>query len=83
MALRLNSLFRIGALPSNYCHRNTPYYEYSINTIRKCVPLKDFPNIASKNIYDLLYIDTQPEIEKMYPNYNWKDNWKKVTFNIY
>ena len=36
MALRLNSLFGIRMLPSKFCYNTTPYYEYSMDTIRKC-----------------------------------------------
>ena len=50
----------MGALPSNYCHRNTPYYEYSINTISKCVPLKD-SQIYSQRIFMIYSIQTHSQ----------------------
>ena len=86
MALRVNTLFGIRALPNKVCLINTPYYEYSIDTIRKSYHIKNFPNIGSKDIYKMLIVITQPEIEKLYPNYDWKSIWKNVLFkpiNIY
>lgn len=80
MALRVNTLFGIRALPNRVSHINTPYYEYSIETIRKCYHLKNFPNLCSRDICSMLYVVTQPEIEKMYPNYDWKAIWKNVMF---
>ena len=87
MALSLNSMFGIQNLPQIFNHKNTPYYEYCLETIRKCfLQLKDFPKVTSKKIYNMLFKITQPEIEKMYLNYNWNIIWKKVTFkymNVY
>ena len=86
MALRVNTLFDIRTLPDKVSHINTPYYEYSVETLRKCYHVKNFPNIRSKDIYNMLYVVTQPEIEKMYPNYDWKAIWRNVAFkpiNIY
>ena len=86
MALRVNTLFGIRTLPNRASHINTPYYEYSVETIRKCYHLKNFPKILSKDVYNMLYTVTQPEIEKLYPNYDWKSIWRNVAFkpiNIY
>ena len=80
MALRVNVLFGRRTLPNNVSHVNTPYYEYSMEIIRQCYHLKNFPNISSKDIYKMLYVVTQPEIEKMYPNYKWNSIWKNVMF---
>ena len=86
MALRVNTLFSIRKLPEKVSYINTPYYEYSIETIRKCYHIKNFPNVSSKDIYNMLYVVTQPEIEKLYPNYDWKSIWRNVAFkpiNVY
>ena len=86
MALRVGTLFGVRNLPNKVSHINSPYYEYSVDTIRKCYYLKNFPNVSSKEIYNMLYVVTQPEIEKMYPNYDWKSIWRNVSFkaiNIY
>ena len=37
-------------------------------------------NITSKDIYYKLFVVTQPEIEKMYPIYDWKAIWRNVVF---
>ena len=80
MALRVNGLFNVNELPDKVSYVNTPYYEYSVETLRKCYHVKNFPNINSKDIYSMLFITTQPEIEKLYPNYDWKSIWRNVTF---
>ena len=87
MALRLNSLFGIRTLPRNFSYVNTPYYDFCVDIVRKCfLKSNNFPNVSSRKIYDLLFNITQPEIEKMYPNFDWCSIWKNVTFkyiNIY
>ena len=50
MSLRVNTLFNIRTLPDKVSHVNTCYYEYSVETIRKCFHIKNFPNITSKDI---------------------------------
>ena len=86
MALRLNSLFGIRMLPSKFCYNTTPYYEYSMDTIRKCYQSKKNPNVKSKEIYCMIFKVTEPRIEKMYLNFKWNFIWKKINFkymNIY
>ena len=73
-------MFDIRALPNKVSYINTAYYEYSIETIRQSYHLKNFPNIFSKDIYKMLYVIKQPEIEKLYPVYDWKAIWKNVMF---
>ena len=85
-ALRVNTLFNIRNLPTKVSYINTPYYEYSVETLRRCIHIKKFPNINSKIIYNMLFSITQPEIEIMYPNYDWKQIWKNIAFkpiNLY
>ena len=80
IALRVNALFNIRILPENVSYVNTPYYEYSVEVIRKCYHIKNFPKVSSRDIYNLLFNVTQPEVEKMYPAYDWKSIWSKVAF---
>ena len=86
LALRLNAMFGIERLPSIFCYTTTPYYEQSLDLIRKCHKLRDFPNIRSKDIYSIILPYTQPNIEKLYLNFNWRNIWKNLNFkyiNIY
>ena len=36
MALRINTLFNVRTLPVKVSYVNTPYYEYAVESIRKC-----------------------------------------------
>ena len=86
MALRLNTMFGITTLPSKFSYSTTSYYEQSMDLIRKCYRLKDFPNIKPKEIYNMICPITQPNVEKLYLNFNWKNIWKNINFryiNIY
>ena len=86
MALRINTLFNIRHIPRSASHVNASFYEYSVDSIRKCFHLKGFPNVNSKNVYEMLMPITHPEAEKNYPNFNWKNIWINICFkfiNIY
>ena len=80
MALRINILFNIRDIPRNVSHVNATYYEYAVNCIRQCFHLKNFPNINSRCIYKMLFSTTQPDVEKMYPLFNWKQIWLNICF---
>ena len=54
MAIRINALFNIRELPNRISYKNAPYYEYAVDTIRKCYHYKDFPNMNSKVIYSYI-----------------------------
>ena len=86
MAIRINALFNIRELPNKICYRNTPYYEYAVDTIRKCFHHKDFPNVNSKIIYSLILPNITARVELLYPLYDWNNIWTILSFrflNIY
>ena len=86
MALRINTLFNIRYIPRNASYVNASFYEYTVDTIRKCSHLTEFPIVDSKSIYRILRQVTQPEAEKLYPNFTWKYIWTNICFkfiNIY
>ena len=86
MAIRINALFNIRVLPNKISYRNTPYYEYAVDTIRKCVHLKEFPNVNSKVIYSLILPNIKARIELLYPLYDWNNIWTILAFrflNVY
>ena len=79
---RNNSLI----IDRRYSNFSTPYYEYSIDIIRQCTQIRNFPSISSKNMYTLLKKDTKPRVENLYPNFEWNVIWNNVQFkyiNIY
>ena len=80
MALRINGLFNIREIPENVSYTNAPFYEYSVETIRLCVHLRNFPNLKSKCVYEKLLSISQPRIEIMYQTYDWKCIWKNISF---
>ena len=59
---------------------NTPYFEFSIDTIKKCRWHKKFPNLRSKDIYEVISPQCKPNIECLYPNFDWKNIWMKLDF---
>ena len=80
MALRLNPLFGIRVLPSKFSYSTTSYYEYSMDIIRKCHQLKCFPNVKSRDIYGIILKTTQPNVERSYLNFNWRNIWRNLNF---
>ena len=80
MALKLNSLFNIRMLPTKFSYSATPYYDLYMDKIRRCHQLKGFPNIKSREIYGMILPTTQPNVEKSYLNFNWKNIWKNINF---
>ena len=86
MAVRLNAMFGISTLPSKFCYNATIYYEWCMDVIKKCRQLNSFPNVKPKEIYGIIFLITQPNVEKLYINFNWKNIWKNLNFkyiNIY
>ena len=77
---RIGNLFNIVNLPRNISRVNAPYFEFTVDTIRKCIGHKNFPNIKSKDIYRIIVPQYHPEIENLYPNYDWKNIWKQLNF---
>ena len=80
MALNLNAMLGISTLPLNFSYNTTTYYEFSMDTIRKCYHLKDFPNIKSREVYSMICPITKPNVEKLYLNFKWKNIWKNLNF---
>ena len=80
MALRLNGFFGMTTLPYKFSYNNTLYYDHCLDIIRKCREFKSFPNVKSREIYDMIHLTTKPEIEKLYLNFNWKNIWKNLNF---
>ena len=82
MAIRINGLFNIRLLPNSISYRNAPYYEYAVDTIRKCIHHKDFPNVNSKAIYSLILPNIKARIELLYPLYDWNNIWNNLGFKF-
>ena len=80
LALRINTLFNIRDIPVDCSHVNAPFYEYSVDIIRKCVHRDEFPNTNSKGIYEMILPIIQPEAELRYPNFDWKFIWNYICF---
>ena len=80
MMTKTGHIFNITTVPNKVSKVNTPYYEYTIDTIKKCIGHKKFPNLKSKEIYELLVHHHQPNIETLYPNYDWMNIYKQLNF---
>ena len=80
MSNKIGNLFNIGNLPRINSRGNTPYYEFSIDTIRKCVGHTKFPNVKSKEIYNIIVPNFQPDIVQSYPNLDWDNIWRQLNF---
>ena len=82
MAIRINTLFSIRELPNIVSYINTPYYEYAVDTIRKCFHHKDFPNVNSKVIYNMILPNVKARVELLYPLYDWANIWTFLAFRF-
>ena len=80
-AIRLNPLLDITELPSNVSFTNPEYYNDSIAIIRKLKHIRNFPNIRSKGIYEILLPKCQPIIESKI-QMKWKITWKHLNFRF-
>ena len=80
MGTKIGNVFNITNMPQTVSRYNAPYYEYTIDTIRKCENHAKFPNMKSKDIYELLTPYCQPNIVNMYPNYDWSNIWRQLNF---
>ena len=78
----MNPLFKMRTLPDNVSFSQTPFYSPVINTVRSCNKLRNFPNIASKDIYDFILVKQAPRVEEKYCFFNWKTIWKNVAFKL-
>ena len=79
LAHKVTDIFPI-TIYQNIRNRNTPYYDYAVDGLKKCKDIKGFPRLNSKMIYKLLLPDTKPSIEAMYPYYDWNNIWKNINF---
>lgn len=77
---RIGNIFSIVNLPRNDSRINAPYFEFKVDTIKKCVGHKKFPNIRSKDVYEIIVPNFQPNIETLYPNFDWKNIWSQLNF---
>ena len=83
MAKSFNILFGIRnntIVLDRICNNSTPYYEYSKDLIQQCTSIKNFPRICSKDIYSVIQKYTKPNVENMYPNFEWDLIWKNLNF---
>ena len=80
MASKVGNIFSITNLPRNKARINAPYYEFTVDTIKKCKDHKNFPNLKSKDIYRIILPQYQPAIENLYPTYNWVNIWNQLNF---
>ena len=72
LAVRANEFFSLNELPAVTSNTITPFYDYAIDIMILCTNHKDFPNMTSKKIYEILMPQVKPKIENEYPLYDWK-----------
>ena len=77
---RIGNLFSIINIPRKVSNVNAPFFEFTVDTIKKCVGHNKFPNMRSKDIYQMLVPHSQPNIENLYPIFDWKNIWNKLNF---
>ena len=82
LAVGLNNIFGLNVLPDMIARRNTPYYEYAMDIINLCTSHKDFPNMNSRIVYEILMPMIKPKIEDEYPLYDWKSIWNNISFKF-
>ena len=80
MYRRISHLFSMSLAPIKVSCVNTPYYENTVMTIKKCKDHKKFPNLKPKDVYELLVHPNRPNIESLYPNYDWANIWQNLNF---
>lgn len=80
MTNKIGNMFNILNPPRTQSHGNTPYYEFTVDAIKSCSGHKNFPNLRSKDIYDIIMPQCKPNIELLYPNYDWKSIWIQLNF---
>ena len=82
MSTKIGNVFNVSTIPQKVSRFNTPYYENTIDIIHKCVNHKKFPNLKSKDIYEVIVPHFQPNIVDMYPNYDWLNIWRQLNFKF-
>ena len=76
---KIGYIFNLRSASRNLSMTNTPYYKYAIDMVKKCKDHKKFPNIKSKDIYELLVPKVIPNIVSRYA-FNWPNIWKYLNF---
>ena len=79
VSTKIGYLFNIKNKPRIVSKVNTPYFEFAIDTIKKCKNNKKFPKINSKDIYEILVTKVIPSIVSKY-DFNWPNIWKHLNF---
>ena len=79
MFKKIGHLFNMTNVPNRNSHVNTPYYEYAIDTIERCVGHKNFPNLKSKIVYEILSPQVLPEITHKY-DFDWENIFRHLSF---
>ena len=80
LANRIGEVFDIINAPRRTSRINAPYFEFPVDTIKKCRWHRKFPNLTSKDIYDVIVPHCKPNIECLYPNFDWKNIWLQLNF---
>ena len=82
MTSRIGNIFSIRNPPRENSRINAPYFEFTVDTIRRCTGHKNFPNLKSKDVYVLISPQCKPDIENLYPVYDWKNIWRQLSFRF-
>ena len=79
--VHMKKLYLINAAntPTMISNVNTPYFEYAIDTNKKCKNIKKFPNINAKDIYEIVVNKVIPNIVSKY-DFDWPNVWKHLNF---
>ena len=77
---KVNQYFGIHSAQNRNKNKNAPYYEYTLDLLKKCKDINGFPKINSKIVYEKLKPDVKATIEINFPNYDWNEIWKNVNF---
>ena len=80
MSTKIGKIFNILTVPKKVSRYNAPYYESTIDFIYKCIGHKKFPNVKSRDIYDIVVPQCQPNVVSLYPIYDWSNIWKQLNF---
>ena len=82
MSTKIGRVFNITTQPQKVSRYNAPFYEHTVDVINKCVGHKKFPNIKSKDIYEILVPQCKPDTVTRYPNYDWVNIYKQLNFKF-
>ena len=80
LANRIGDIFNIINLPTKKSRLCAPYFEFAVDSIKRCRWHRNFPNVRSKDIYDIIVPHCKPSIECLYPNFDWKNIWSQLNF---